>query len=165
MYKKEIERKWLVDVRSLPDLSKYKFDNIKQAYLSQEHDSLEVRVRSINDKEFYLVIKDGGTKIRNEITYTITKEEFEISFLLSGQKVIKKKRYYIPSSFDKSRILELDFIENPQLVIVEYETDNEILTDSIPKEKWFGEEVTEDIKYKNSQIAYNKASLTVNPYK
>lgn len=156
MYKKEIERKWLVNNDKLPNLSQYQCDIIKQGYLSQEHDSLEVRVRSVNNNEFYLMLKDSGSKIRNEITYEISKEEFEISYLLAGNKIIEKNRYKIPSTSDPSKVLELDHFINENFFLVEYEGENEIDVDTFIGEEWFGEEVTENNKYKNSYIAYDK---------
>jgi len=156
MYKKEIERKWLVKKELLPDLSKYKFIQIKQCYLSQLHDSLMVRLRSSNDEIFTLDLKDSGTKMRNEISYNVTKEEFEISYQLAGQKTISKKRYLVPSSNDPSRILEVDVFNDFDLIMVEYEADTEILVDTIKIENWFGQEVTEDLSYTNIQLAYKK---------
>jgi CYTH domain-containing protein len=84
------------------------------------------------------------------------KEEFEISFLLAGQKTIRKKRYLIPSTNDPKRVLELDIFNDIDLMVVEYETEDETLTDTLVKENWFGEEVTEDLSYTNIQLAYNK---------
>lgn len=156
MYKKEIERKWLVAKNKLPDLSKYPVIQIKQGYLSQLHDSLMVRIRNENDERYTLDLKDSGTKIRNEISYSISKEEFDVSYQLAGQKTISKKRYLVPSSHDLSRVLEVDVFDDIDLVMVEYETEDETLTDSLILEDWFGLEVTEDYSYTNLQLAYNK---------
>ena len=156
MYKKEIERKWLVKKELLPDLMKYPCIDIKQGYLSQIHDSLMVRIRSSNDETFTLDLKDSGTKIRNEISFNISKEEFEVSYQLAGQKTISKKRFLVPSSTDQSRILEVDVFNDIDLIVVEYETEDESLVDSLTIEDWFGQEVTEDYSYTNLQLAYNK---------
>lgn len=156
MYKKEIERKWLVKKEFLPDLTKYPSIQIKQGYLSQLHDSLTVRVRSENGDMFTLDVKDSGTKIRNEISYSISKEEFDVSYQLSGQKTISKKRYLIPSSFNRSRVLEVDVYDEIDLTVVEYEGETEEIVDSLNTEIWFGDEVTDDHTYNNFQLAYNK---------
>ena len=159
MYKKEIERKWLVKKDKLPDLSQYPSVIIKQGYLSQLHDSLMVRVREEDDgyaKKHTLDLKDSGTKIRNEISFDISEQEFNISYQLAGQKVIKKKRHLIPSSNDPRRVLELDIFNDIDLIVVEYETEDELLTDTLIEEEWFGQEVTEDYSYTNIQLAYNK---------
>lgn len=158
MFKKEIERKFLVDKYKLPDLSNIDFINITQGYLSSIHDNLEVRVRYSkygNNESYELVIKDMGLKKRNEITYKISKDEFDLSILLCGNKVINKTRYLIPNSTDNSRIMELDIYKDINLVVCEYENENEILVDTLPLENWFIREITNDINYKNSTIAYN----------
>jgi CYTH domain-containing protein len=156
MYNKEIERKWLVKKELLPDMTKYPHVVIKQGYLSQLHDSLMVRVRSIDDKTFSLDLKDSGTKIRNEITYKITKDEFDISYALAGQKTITKRRFSVPSTGDKTKILEVDFIDELGIVLVEYEGETEDMVDNLKIENWFGLEVTEDYNYTNIQLAYKK---------
>lgn len=156
MYKKEIERKWLVKRNKLPDLTKYPFIQIKQGYLSQIHDSLMVRVRSENDEKFTLDLKDRGTKIRNEISFDISKEEFDVSYALAGQKTISKKRYLVPSSTNSLNTLEVDVFDDLDLVIVEFESEIEDTVDNITIEDWFGLEVTEDYTYTNIQLAYNK---------
>lgn len=156
MYKKEIERKWLVKLDKLPDLSKYPMSIIKTGFLSQLHDSLMVRVRNIDDEEYSLDLKDSGTKIRNEITYKISKDEYDISFSLAGQKTLTKRRFKVPSSKDSSRILEVDVFQDIDLILVEYEADDEALVDSVFIEPWFDKEVTDDFTYTNIQLAYKK---------
>jgi len=158
MYKKEIERKFLVDRTLIPDITKYPSVKIQQGYLSSNYDLLEVRVRSEeidSNMEYYLILKDSGTKIRNEICYKITKEEFEISIQLCGNKVIKKTRYKIPYSKDNSKILELDIYQDIDLIVCEYEGESEIDVDSLIPEDWFIKDITEDTKYKNFNIAMN----------
>jgi len=158
MYKKEIERKFLVDVTLIPDITKYPSIKIQQGYLISIYDLLEVRVRSeeINSNlEYYLIIKDSGTKIRNEICYRITKEEYDESIQLCGNKVINKIRYKIPYSKDESKILELDVYTDIDLVVCEYEGESEIDVDNLIPEDWFIKDITEDPKYKNFNIAMN----------
>ena len=156
MYKKKIGRKWMVKKELLPTLSKYKVIKIKQGYLSQLQDSLLIRVKSENGEKFTLSIKDSGTKIRNEITYNITKEEFDISYALSGQKTISKRRFLIPSTFDSTRVLEVDFFNDIDLVMVEYKAEDETQVDTLKTEDWFGLEVTDDYNYTNIQLIHNK---------
>jgi len=156
MYKKEIERKFLVDPTKMPDLSKYPEIEIIQGYLNQPYDSLEVRLRGEcrNDIETYtLTLKDKGTKIRNEITYDISKEEFESSIVLCGKRIIKKKRYLIPSSFDPSRIIELDKYIDLSLITCEYEAETEVLVDTLQFESWFLKEITGDKEFSNYSLA------------
>lgn len=157
MFKQEIERKWIANLGGLKkDLSSYECDRIIQGYLSQEADSLTVRVRSVNSETHYLTIKDSGLKVRNEITYDITKSEFETSLILCGTKIIKKKRYFIPSSFNPNNTIELDVFDDFEFSIAEFEGDSEIEVDSFQEEDWFVKEVTNDFKYHNNYLAYNK---------
>jgi adenylate cyclase len=157
IYTKEIERKWLVNKKLLPTLDTFEKVELKYGYLSQPTDSLEVRVLSIDDKLFYLTLKDKGNKIRNEIEYKITKDEFLVSYALSGNKTLDKTRYMIPSSVDSNMILELDVFADDNLVVVEFEHKDETVVDSFVSEKWFGDEITDDPDYKTCNIAYKKA--------
>jgi len=158
MYKKEIERKFLVNPTLIPDITKYPSVKIQQGYLSSKYDLLEVRVRSEeidNNIEYYLILKDSGTKIRNEICYKISKDEFDISIQLCGNKIINKTRYKIPHSKDNSKILELDIYSDIDLIVCEYEGESEIDVDTLIPEEWFIKDITEDSKYKNFNIAMN----------
>lgn len=156
MYKKEIKRKWLVDLNKIDNLNIYKCDYIKYGCLSQQQDSLNVSVLSINNDDFNLILKDSGLKSRNNIIYNISKEEFQTSFTLSGSKVLTKKRYYIPSSFDEDKIISLDVFDKFDFVIAEFESDNEIIVDIFREEDWFIKEITDDKKFYSSEIVYNK---------
>ena len=156
MYKKEIERKFLVDITKMPNLSNYSKLDIKQGYLSQIHDSLTVRVRSTNNEKFELELKDDGDLIRNEIGYIITKEEFEISFALCGTKTISKTRFLIPSDKNGGKILEVDVYEDFDFITCEYEGESEVEVNSIILEDWFSTEITYDKNYTNASLANNK---------
>ena len=156
MYKKEIKRKWLVDLSKIDNLNNYKCDYIKYGCLSQQQDSLNVSVISINNKEYKLILKDSGLKSRNNIIYDISRDEFDTSITLSGSKVLEKKRYYIPSSFDENKIISVDIFNNFDFVIAEYESDNEIVVDIFRDEEWFTKEVTDNEKFYSTNIVYNK---------
>jgi CYTH domain-containing protein len=164
MYKKEIERKFLVNKGSLPNLSQFEYANVKQGYLSQEHDSLTVRVRSFTGsfKEgqmelYYLDMKDSGLMSRNELTYGITKEEFETSYQLCGDKVITKKRYYIPSEKNEGKMLEVDVYDDFDFVTCEFEGDSVLEVESLIWEDWFTEELTYKGEFSNRSLAFKKA--------
>ena len=159
MFKQEIERKWIVNLGAIKDLDKYHSTRIIQGYLSQEMDSLTVRVRSLDGYAFQLTIKDSGLKIRNEMTYKISEEEFDASLALSGNKVIEKRRYYIPSSYDADKMIEVDVFKDFGFAIAEYEGESELDVDTFIAEEWFVKEVTNDQKYQNSYLAYNKKSI------
>lgn len=156
MFKKEIKRKWLVDLNKIDNINNYKFDIIKYGCLSQQHDSLNVSIISTNSGDFKLILKDSGYKTRNNIIYSISREEFNISMSLSGSKILEKKRYYIPSTFDNNKIISVDVFNDFDFVIAEFESDNEIVVDIFREEEWFMKEVTGDEKFYSNYIVYNK---------
>jgi CYTH domain-containing protein len=51
--------------------------------------------------------------------------------------------------------MELDIYNDIDLVVCEYESDNEIMVDSLPLEDWFLKEITTDVNYKNSNLSYS----------
>lgn len=153
MFNRIYKRKWLVDTRKI-DLTGYNFDNIEISYLSQRYDSLCVYVSSINGGDFMLNLKDNGKKNRNLITYNISEDEYYISNKLAGNKVIKKKRYYVPSSSNSVDNISVDVFEKHGFVIAEFETDNEIITDMLQDEEWFIREVTNDEEFYGHEIIY-----------
>jgi len=160
MYKKEIERKFLVNKGSMPDLSEFKYSNVKQGYLSQEQDSLSVRVRFFTNGKlinYYLDMKDSGLLSRNELTFSITKEEFETSFQLCGLKTISKKRYYIPSQKNEGKILEVDVYDDFDFITCEYEGESTLEVESLIWEDWFVEELTHKGEFSNMNLAFKKA--------
>ena len=156
MYKKEIERKFMVDKSKMPDLSQFKSTEIKQGYLSQLRDSLSVRVRSFDDEKFVLDMKDGSGMVRNELTLYIDKEQFDETFTVCGERIIVKKRYFVPSEKDKGKILEVDVYRDFDFITCEYEGENEDDVNSLIWEDWFSEELTNKPEYSNKSLAYNR---------
>jgi len=156
MFKKEVKRKWLVDLNKIDNINNYRYDFIKYGCLSQEYDSLNVSVVSINDKVFNLIVRDSGLKVRNKITYNISVDEFNLSILLSGSKKLEKRRYYIPSSFDKERIIYLDIFNDYDFIIAEYESDTELMVDTLIDEDWFMKEITDNVDFYSHKIVYKK---------
>ena len=164
MYKKEIERKFLVNKGSMPDLSQFEYSNVKQGYLSQEKDSLSIRVRSFTGsfkegqmENYCLDMKDSGLLSRNELTFSITKEEFETSFQLCGLKTISKKRYYVPSQKNEGKTLEVDVYEDFDFITCEYEGESALEVESLIWEDWFTEELTYKSEFSNMSLAFKKA--------
>ena len=142
----EIERKF--KVRELPDLSKYPFKQLEQGYLNTNP---VVRVRKENE-EYYLTYKGKGFLEREEYNLPLNKEAYEHLITKADGRVITKKRYLIP--FEKYTI-ELDIFEGdlaPLIIAeVEFETKEEAVSFTPPD--WFGEDVTEDPSYSNSNLS------------
>ena len=143
----EIERKFLIE--ELPDnLDQYSYHIIEQAYLVTEP---VIRVRR-QDDEYYMTYKSKGLMCREEYNLPLNKDAYETLKSKSEGNIISKKRVLIP--FDKYTI-ELDIFDEPFapliLAEVEFESEQEALA-FIPPE-WFGEDVTNDGRYHNSNMS------------
>lgn len=141
----EIERKFLIN--SLPDLNKFESKHITQGYLNVNP---VVRVREDGDK-YYLTYKGKGLLEREEANLPLTKEAFNHLIVKSDGKIIKKTRYLIP--YD-SYTIELDIFEGDHapLIMAEVEFPSRQEADSFTAPDWFGEEVTYDKSYQNSNM-------------
>lgn len=140
----EIERKFLV-VGEFPRLESSK---MIQGYLSVESDCT-VRVRLEGNKAV-LAIKGKAVGIRRaEFEYDIPIEEARELLALCGDRVIEKTRYYCPSG---NRIWEVDVFHglNEGLVTAEIELSNE--DEVFVRPEWLGQEVSDDPRYRNSQL-------------
>lgn len=159
----EIERKWLVDINNLPfDLKTQEHEEIEQAYLCFEP---EIRVRHIG-KVYVLDIKSNMTSNglqREENQYVLKKEDYDKLFQKRDMstKVISKTRYEI---MEKGALYELDVYHNEleglATVEVEYPKDRKPFesqeeANNFKPASWIGEEVTNDIRYKNGHLAQN----------
>lgn len=142
----EIERKFTV--KAMPDLSSYKFLSLEQGYLSTNP---VVRVRK-EDDNYYLTYKGSGFIEREEYNLPLNEESYYHLIQKADGTVITKKRYRIP--YDKYTI-ELDVFEGKlaPLVIAEVEFDSLSAADSFRPPSWFGEDVTFNPEYSNSNLS------------
>ncbi len=149
---KEIERKFLVDGDQYKKLAKGMF--CRQGYLCLENENT-VRIRII-EKNAFLTIKSKTLGIsRLEFEYTIPLYEATEMLEKLCEKQIEKLRYTIEFEGFSWEIDEF-LGENKGLVIAEIELKSE--EQFFKKPSWIGEEVSEDLKFHNSQ-------LIKNPYK
>lgn len=141
----EIERKYLI--KELPDLAQYTSHHITQGYLNTNP---VVRVREDGDK-YYLTYKGKGLLAREEANLPLTKEAFEHLVEKSDGKIIRKTRYLIP--FEPYTI-ELDVFEGDHapLIMAEVEFPSIEEANAFTPPEWFGEEVTNDPAYHNSNM-------------
>ena len=140
---KETERRFLVHKNRLPKLSRGK--KITQGYLSSDP---VVRIR-MKEKRFYLTIKFGDSIVRDEFEYKIPSRD--------GLELLDR----CPTKVEKTRFnfklngftWEIDIFEgkNSGLIVAEIEIDS--LKVSIPKPLWISKEVTQDLRYLNSNLA------------
>lgn len=144
----EIERKF--KVKELPqNLSQYESKKIAQGYLNVEP---VVRVRRSNEK-YYMTYKGSGMMVREEYNLPLTKEAYENLVKKIDGILIEKTRYVIPIS-EKLKA-ELDLFEGAMfpLQMVEVEFDSVEEANAFEAPEWFGEEVTNDVRYHNSNMA------------
>lgn len=144
----EIERKFLI--KELPDLSKYEYVDIEQGYLCTHP---VVRIRKKNDK-YILTYKGGGLMAREEIEAELTEDAYKhLREKIDGHP-ITKRRYLIP--FDPYTI-ELDVFEGHKsgLIMAEVEFPTVEEANSFVPPEWFGEDVTQDRSYHNSNMIYD----------
>jgi len=148
----EIERKFLILSPPADSLS-YDSHDISQGYLINKDDN-EIRIRRI-DSKYYLTIKSGRGKIRQEIEIRITASQFNSLWPITTGKRILKKRYIIPyGGVD----IELDVFHGRHrglmMAEVEFKNENESRIFNIPA--WFGKEVTHDPRFRNANLATRK---------
>lgn len=142
----EIERKYLV--KDLPDLKQYPSKKIAQGYLNTNP---VVRIRRSND-DYILTYKGKGMMVREEYNLPLNKESFyHLSQKIDG-KLIEKTRYLIP--LWDNLVAELDVFEGAHegIVLVEVEFDSIEAANQFVAPDWFGEDVTNDGRYHNSNM-------------
>ena len=132
-------------------------------YLATGGDGSEVRVRSFgDDKRFELTMKSDGTIVRAEQTIKLTKEAFEALWQLTDGNRVEKTRYYIPYADENGRELtiELDIyhghLEGLATAEVEFsgrEADALVKANTFNAPEWFGEDISEDKRFKNHSLA------------
>ena len=141
----EIERKFLIN--KLPDLSAYKYVDIQQGYLSTNP---VVRIRKKNDK-YILTYKGSGLMAREEIEAALTEEAYQHLLGKIDGRPITKRRYLIP--YDPYTI-ELDVFSGHKegLIMAEVEFPSVEEANAFVAPDWFGEDVTKDSRYHNSNM-------------
>ncbi len=144
----EIERKFIP--KKIPDnLAQYPYHEIEQGYLCTKP---TIRIRKMDDS-YILTYKSSGLLAHEEYEMPLTEE----SYLHLRQKtdgiLITKRRYLIP--LDRTHTIELDIFhgehEGTTLAEVEFASIEE--ANSFVPPEWFGDEVTYDRRYHNSEMS------------
>ncbi len=143
----EIERKFLI--KQLPaDLDSYSFHMIEQAYLCTDP---VIRVRK-EDDQYYMTYKGKGLLAREEYNLPLNQKAYEQLKTKAEGNLIAKKRVLIPYL---EYVIELDLFAEPfaplQLAEVEFETEE--AAHSFTPPDWFGQDVTNDPNYHNSNMS------------
>lgn len=156
----EIERKFLVNEdKLLTEISLDNYDkySIEQAYISTE--DREVRIRKIENSysksKCFMTIKSKDDLVRKEVEFEIPYNKYQdlISLEMYKGNIINKLRYKVP--LENGLIAEIDIYRQQLfgLVMVEVEFKTEEEAQLFQKPNWFGEEVTNNNKYKNRKLA------------
>lgn len=144
----EIERKYLVYPEKIPLPATGTF--LKQGYLNLDPERT-VRVR-VAGQEAWITIK-GKTE-------NATRLEFEYPLPLSDaytmledlcHQVIEKTRYILPAGNDLT--WEIDVFHGPNAPLIVAEIELPLPDSPFEHPEWLGEEVTDDPRYYNSQLA------------
>ena len=148
----EIERKFLI--KDIPELNVLSTQRIQQGYLTAPNDSLEVRLRRI-DNQYFITVKTGEGLVRGEREISINKPQFDKLWPLVNGKQLEKKRISI--FLENGLMVEIDFFEGnlAPLIMCEIEFSNEDEANNFDPPKWFGKEVTTDNRYKNKSLVIN----------
>ena len=145
----EIERKFLVigdDWKSLAKGTPY-----RQGYLNRDaHRTVRVRVAGLSALITVKGITVGAT--RQEFEYSIPTNDAEQLLALCDGPLIEKKRYVLEHHGHRWEIDEFSG-DNSGLVLAEVELmqENEVI--NLPS--WIGQEVSDDPRYFNSNLALN----------
>ena len=142
----EIERKYLI--HTLPEnYETFPYRQLEQGYLCKEP---VVRIRQDNDN-YELTYKSKGLLAREEHNMPLTKEAYEHLRKKIDGKLITKKRYMIPYG---EYMIELDVFEGAlaPLKFAEVEFNSIEEAENFNAPDWFGEDVTFEAKYKNSNL-------------
>jgi adenylate cyclase len=145
----EIERKFLVrDESWRQGVRGWWF--IKQGYFARTA-LLRARVRIFGDKGFVTFKSEPGTRVRYEFEYEIPHADaLEIIRRFSIEPLIVKTRHEILYA-DKLWWVDVFAGANQGLLVAEVELNHPDESLSIPE--WIGEEVTNDRRYGNSNLA------------
>ena len=150
----EIERKFLL--RAFPDLSGAARQVIRQGYITCPTDGSEARLRQANDS-YFLTIKSGEGMTRREYETRLSKEQFDTLWPATEGRRVEKTRY--TGSLPGGLSYELDVFDGHlrPLACVEVEFADEASAHNFDAPDWFGQDVTEDKRYKNKALAVSRA--------
>ena len=142
----EIERKFKVE--TLPEDLLGPSSEIRQGYLSVE--PVEIRLRARDDARELTVKSLGGLR-RVEVALPLTPEQFDELWPLVTA-FVEKSRHLVQLA---GALAEVDVYGGKLrgLVVVEVEFTSEEEAASFVPPHWFGDEITEDSRFRNAALA------------
>lgn len=143
----EIERKYLV--RETPPLDSLPHFHLRQGYIATG--DTEVRLRADGNR-YMLTCKRGGGLVRLEEEIEISEQQFNALWSLTEGQRIEKTRYHIQHG---EHLIELDVYKGAlePLVSAEVEFKSEADSACFEAPHYLGQDVTEDKRYKNKNLA------------
>ncbi|WP_321492533.1 CYTH domain-containing protein [uncultured Desulfobacter sp.] len=149
---KEIERKFLL--AKMPEVSLHSTTCIRQGYISQALDSVEIRLRQKGDA-FFMTFKRGQGLVRDEAEIRIDEADFNHLWPLTHGRQVEKQRS--KAILENGLTAEIDEFSGALagLFLCEVEFGDEAQAQAFVPPRWFGAEVTEDSRYKNKSLAEN----------
>lgn len=153
----EIERKFKVE-RLPQGLESCSRSHIQQAYLCREP---VVRVRR-RDDSFWLTCKGKGLLSREEFELPLCEEAYQYLLNKADGNIITKDRWCIPY---RAYTIELDVFKGAlaPLMLAEVEFSTEEEAEAFCPPDWFGEEVTYDPTYCNSNLSRERTTDPIRP--
>ena len=147
----EVERKYLL--AAPPEgLDTHESGRLEQGYLALDPAGAEVRVRRKGAKHM-LTVKTGAGLARGEEEVALDAADFDRLWPLTEGRRIEKTRYEIDAA--DGLVIELDVYTGALdgLVTAEVEFDSEEAADAFEPPSWLGDDITEDLRYKNQRLA------------
>jgi CYTH domain-containing protein len=126
--------------------------DILQSYISFMP---EIRLRNVNGTDFVFTLRmpvEEGDVTRRDIEFNLSRDEYnELSQKISGT-IIHKARYRFVYDGVSVR-LDVFFGHLDGLIFAEVLFDNDAEAEAFMPLHWFGEEITEDRRYRNAMLS------------
>jgi len=166
MKNKEIERKFLLEEKKIPNVTQKNYMEITQGYMQGMGGEYIYRLRQVLNmsadgynlgEQYFQTIKGKGSKVRDEYEIEILRPQFSMLWPLCKDISLTKKRYEIVIESTVKCHGYLDIYKNTLkgLFTIEVEFENEEDCDNFNPPEWFGREVTEDFSFTNFKLSLN----------
>lgn len=145
----EIERKFLVKVDVWDKYTKPQPISIQQGYIFADRIK-SVRIRTKGDRAFLTIKQSVSEIVRDEFEYAIPIEDATYILQNMASAVISKWRYEIEN---EGHVWEVDVFhgDNEGLIVAEIELKS--ADELFDRPEWLAEEVSNDPRYLNVQLA------------
>lgn len=144
----EIEKKFLLN--QIPfSLEDYTSTQITQTYISTNP---TIRLRN-SDGKFFLTVKGSGSMAREEFELSLTADQYESLLKKAETPPLSKTRYFIPLPHHLTAELDIYYGNLTGLLTVEVEFSSLEQAHKFSPPSWFGMEITEDHRYKNTNLS------------